>query len=180
MNSSSANSGSASTMSWSAYADNIFSQEKVVFKTNIPLVLSTSLVTAVYSYIGIDGNVNNAVSRALLMALSTFFGASAVNILENNNYITPASNNGRYLEAALIPLFYYFISKRQFAMPEMQSQTLKTGILSSVVAELANPVVAKYYTQYTTSTPATASVSATKSSTGSASAPASQPAVSTK
>lgn len=144
------NSSSASTsVTWSQWGDDIFAQEKIVFKTNIPLVLSTSIITAVYSYFGIDGNTNSAVNRALLMALSTFLGASAVNVLENNNYLMPGTNSARYLEGAMIPMFYYFITKRQFGIPDVQSQTLKTGIISSIAGELANPMVTKYYDQYT-------------------------------
>ena len=143
------NSTSTSNVTWSQWGDDIFAQEKVVFKTNIPLVLSTSIVTAVYSYFGIDGSTNSAINRSLLMALSTFLGASAVNILENNDYLMAGTNSARYLEGAMIPIFYYFITKRQFGIPDVQSQTLKTGIISAVAGELANPMVTKYYDQYT-------------------------------
>ena len=146
----SANSSDNQGESWSQWGNGIFSQEKVVFKSNIPLVLSTSLTCAVYSYTMIDGSTNNAVNRALIMALSTFLGASAVNMLENNGYLGAQGHSARYVEGALIPLIYYGITKRQFELPELTSESLKTGILSSVVGELANPMVTKYYDRWDT------------------------------
>ena len=141
---------SAQSTSWSSYGDNIFDEEKIVFKTNIPLVLSTSVITAVYSYFGIDGSTNNAMNRALLMALSTFIGASSINMLENNGYIDAKTSNGRYLEGALIPVFYYYITKKQFKIPDFNSQALKTGIIASVGGELANPRITMFYDEYQT------------------------------
>jgi hypothetical protein len=131
--------------SWSS---DFIQNEKQVFNNNIPLVISTSLTAAVYSYFGIDGSTNNAINRALLMALSTFVSASVSNMLQNNGYIDPKSMNGTYVEAALIPLSYYAITKRQFQLPDVNSQALKTGIISSVVGSLANPTVTKYYTNW--------------------------------
>ena len=80
-------SSSSSSVSWSVDADNLIDTEKMVFKTNVGLVISTALVTAVYSYFGIDSNVNNAVSRSLLMALSTFISASISDLLQNNGLV---------------------------------------------------------------------------------------------
>ena len=141
-----------SSTSWSSYGDNIFNEEKLVFKTNIPLVLSTSVITAAYSYFGIDGSTNNAMNRALLMALSTFISASSINLLENNGYIDAKTSNGRYLEGALIPMFYYYVTKRQFQLqlPDFNSQALKTGIISSIGGELANPRITMFYDEYQT------------------------------
>lgn len=132
--------------------DTFFSNEKKVIRNNIPLVISTSLVTAIYSYSMIDGNTNNAINRALLMALSTFISASAVNMLENQGYITRYSANIQYVEGAMIPLFYYFLTKKQFKIPDMQSQALKTGVISAVLGELAQPTISNYYNEYDQST----------------------------
>lgn len=142
----------SSAPQWSSWGGDIIQQEKQVFNNNIPLVLSTSAVTALYSYFGIDGSTNNAVNRALLMALSTFVSASVVNVLKNNQYIDPSGNNGMYIEAALIPLSYYYITKKQFQLPDMNSQAIKTGIISSVAGQLANPTVTKYYDNWGTKT----------------------------
>ena len=140
-------SGSASTNGFFG-SNGFFGQEKTVFKTNIGLVLSTAVITAVYSYFGIDMNVNNAINRSLLMALSTFISASAVNMLENNGYLVYGSNNARYIEGALIPVLYYGITKRQFALPDVNSQAIKTGVIAAVVGELANTTVSKYIDKY--------------------------------
>lgn len=164
---------STPSTSWSQWGSNIFSQEKVVFKTNIPLVLSTSLAVAIYSYFGISNDINQMINRALLMALSTFVGASVINVLENNNYLDPTTQSPRYLEAAMIPLVYYMLTKRQFQIPEMQSQTLTAGIVGSVAGELANPTVTEYYDKYMSASSGAAPTS------GSTSSP-SQPANTTK
>ena len=147
---------SSAPSQWSA--SNIFDQEKKVFKNNIPLVLSTSVVTAVYSYAMIEKNVNNAISRALLMALSTFLSASAINLLEVNDYISDVSGSSmstaRSVEFPLTALIYYYITKKQFALPDFNSQALKTGFLASAIGELATPTVSKYYAEWdVTATP---------------------------
>jgi hypothetical protein len=129
--------------SWGQWSDNIFDEEKKVFNDNVPLVISTALATAIYSYSMIDGSTNNAINRALLMALSTFVSASAVNMLEKNGYV--GNNNRQYVEGSLIPLCYYYITKKQFQLPDMQSQAIKTGVISAVVGVLANPTVTSYY-----------------------------------
>lgn len=147
--------------SWGQYSDNIFDEEKKVFKDNVPLVISTALTTAIYSYSMIDGSTNNAVNRALLMALSTFLSASAVNMLENNGYV--GVSNRQYVEGALIPLCYYYVTKKQFKLPDMQSQAIKTGVISAVVGEFANPTVARYYNNWEQPAPASESASAPSS-----------------
>jgi len=138
----------ASHPSWGQWSDNIFDQEKVVFKDNVPLVISTALSAAIYSYTMIDGNTNNAINRALIMALSSFVGASAVNMLQNNGYLDASGNNRKYLEGAIIPVVYYYITRRQFQLPDLQSQAIKTGVISTVIGELANPTVASYYNNW--------------------------------
>ena len=158
------NSSSSTTSSWSADASNLFQDEKQVFKTNVGLVLSTSVVTGVYSYFGIDGNTNNAINRMLLMALSTFISASIVNLLENNDYLDSTGMNARYVEASMIPIFYYGISKKQFAIPDINSQAVKTGVIASVVGELASTTAQKYVAPYLSTASTTGTVTATKSS----------------
>lgn len=134
--------------SWSASADNFIDTEKTVFKSNIGLVISTSLITAIYSYWGIDGDVNNAVNRSLLMALSTFISASITDLLQNNGYITAGSNNAKYLEGGMIPFLYYGISKKQFSIPDFNSQAIKTGVIASVLGELSSNKMQTYVQQY--------------------------------
>jgi hypothetical protein len=141
---------SGSNETWGQWSDDIFQQEKKVARDHIPLVLSTSLATAIYSYTMIDKSTNNAINRALLMALSTFLGASAVNMLQNNQYLDTSGNTPMYVEAAMIPLFYYFITKKQFQIPDVNSQALKTGVIASVVGQLANPTVTSYYNSWGT------------------------------
>lgn len=151
-------SSSSSSTSWSVSVDNIFSQEKVVFKTNVGLVVSTAAITALYSYFGIDSNTENAINRSLLMALSTFISASAVNLLENNGYLTAAGTNARMVEGALIPVLYYGITKKQFSIPDMNSQAVKTGVIAAVIGEMSNATVTKYIDQYETTASAASSV----------------------
>jgi len=139
------NAGPSSGQSWSS---DIFSQEKKVFRNNIPLVISTTLATAIYSYTMIDKSTNNAINRALIMALSTFISASVVNMLEDNDYLDKASATPRYVEGALIPLVYYFVTKQQFQLPDLQSQAIKTGVIAAVIGEFANPTVTQYYDKW--------------------------------
>lgn len=132
-------------LSWDQWSDNLYGQEKVVWRNNIPLVLSTSLATAAYSYFGIDGNTNNALNRSLLMALSTFAAASVTDYLRTSNIIQPVGNQVMYTDAALIPLLYYFITKRQFQLPDVNSQAIKTGVIASIAGQLSKNTVATYY-----------------------------------
>jgi hypothetical protein len=148
-------------LTWSQWGDNVYRRETVVFKSQVPLAISTALTTAIYSYTMIDGSTNNAINRALLMSLSTFVGGSLVNILENNNYISSTNMDGRYVEAALIPLVYYYINQQQFQLPDLQSQAIKTGVIASVVGEFASPTVSSYYDTWNTPS----SVSATSPAT---------------
>lgn len=155
-------SSSSNSVSWSVTADNFIDTEKAVFKSNLGLVLSTSFIALAYSYFGIDKNVSNAVNRALLMALSTFISASAVDLLANNGYIVPNSNNAKYLEGGMIPFLYYGISTRQFALPDVNSQAIKTGVISAVLGELGSAQMQNYVNGYMV--PAKAGAGSSKSS----------------
>ena len=142
--------------------DNFIDVEKVVFKNSLPLVLACSLSASVYSYFMINPDINVAINRALVMALSAFFASSLGNMLEMHGYLDPKSNTSMYVEAGLIPVVYYMITNRQFRLPDTQSQVLKTGIISTILAELATPTVGKYVAQWSgngTGTPAKATLS---------------------
>lgn len=128
-------------------------QETSVIKSHVPLAISTSLTTAIYSYSMIDGSMSNAINRALFMALSTFLSASAVYLLENYNYVTKYSVSSQYAEGALIPAIYYLITKRQLQLPDMDSQVVKTGVISAVVGEFSKTYLEKKYLQYEYNTP---------------------------
>jgi hypothetical protein len=103
-----------------------------------------SLATGVYSYTMIDGNPNNAVNRALLMALSTLLGASVIDVLQNNDYIDSSGNMPVVAETAVIPLIYFWITNRQFKLPELRSEVLKTGGVAAITGAIATPYVKAY------------------------------------
>lgn len=118
-------------------------REESIARRNVPLVIATASTCLLYSYFGIDRNMNNAINRSLLMALSTFLGASVTSYAKT--YFDLEGNSPMYLEAATIPLIYYYVSKRQFQLPDLDSQAIKTGVISSIVGEISTPMATKYY-----------------------------------
>ena len=133
---------------WSQWGSIQYKNETAVLKSHIPLVIATSLTTAIYSYSMIDGSSSNAMNRALLMALSTFLSGSVTNMLLLNNYIDNSGMTPQYVEGGMIPLMYYWISKGRFQLPDLQSQAIKTGVISSVVGELSRNHIDAYYNNY--------------------------------
>ena len=138
----------SSNQSWSQWSQVQYTNEKAVLKSHIPLVIATSMTTAIYSYSMIDGSSSNAMNRALLMALSTFLSGSVTNMLLLNNYIDNTGMTPQYVEGGMIPLVYYWISKGRFQLPDLQSQAIKTGVISSVVGELSRNHIDAYYNNY--------------------------------
>ncbi len=136
------------SQSWSQWSSIQYSNEKAVLKSHIPLVIATSMTTAIYSYSMIDGSSSNAMNRALLMALSTFLSGSVTNMLLLNNYIDNSGMTPQYVEGGMIPLMYYYITKQRFQLPDLQSQAIKTGIIASVVGELSRNKIDSYYNNY--------------------------------
>ena len=139
---------SSNSQSWSQWGSIQYKNETAVLKSHIPLVIATSMTTAIYSYSMIDGSSSNAMNRALLMALSTFLSGSVTNMLLLNNYIDNTGMTPQYVEGGLIPLMYYWISKGRFQLPDLQSQAIKTGVISSVVGELSRNHIDAYYNTY--------------------------------
>lgn len=142
------NPSSSTSQTWSQWGSVQYSNEQAVLKSHIPLVISTSLTTAIYSYSMIDGSSSNAINRALLMSLSTFLAGSVTNMFLLNNYISNTGNTPQIVEGALIPLVYYYITKQRFQLPDLQSQAIKTGVVASVVGELSRNKVDSYYNNY--------------------------------
>ena len=136
------------SQSWSQWGSVQYKNETAVLKSHIPLVIATSMTTAIYSYSMIDGSSSNAMNRALLMALSTFLSGSVTNMLLLNNYIDNTGMTPQYVEGGMIPLVYYWISKGRFQLPDLQSQAIKTGVISSVVGELSRNKIDAYYNNY--------------------------------
>lgn len=132
---------------WKNWTTDFFDEEKVVFKTNLPLVLTSSLITGVYSYFVLKRPINGCVNRALLMALSTFLGASAVDLLQNQGLVDKTGNASMAIGTLTVPLIYFWVNSRQFKMPEVNSESLKTGFISAITAQLATPFVSKYMDQ---------------------------------
>ena len=97
------NPSSSTSQTWSQWGSVQYSNEQAVLKSHIPLVISTSLTTAIYSYSMIDGSSSNAINRALLMSLSTFLAGSVTNMFLLNNYISNTGNTPQIVEGALIP-----------------------------------------------------------------------------
>ena len=138
-------------VSWtvgSGSVDNFIDVEKQVWKNSLPLVLASALCAGVYSYFMINRDIDTAINRALTMALSTFFASSLGNMLEMHGYLDPKNGSTMYVEAGLIPVFYYLITKRQLKFPDAQSEVLKTGVISMVLAELATPTVTRYVSNW--------------------------------
>ena len=133
---------------WSQWGSIQYSNESAVLKSHIPLVISTSLTTAIYSYSMIDGSGSNAMNRALLMALSTFLAGSVTNMLILNNVVSNKSMDAQYVEGGLIPLMYYYITKQRFQLPDLDSQAIKTGVIASVIGELSRNKVDAYYNNF--------------------------------
>jgi hypothetical protein len=133
--------GSAWTMPWS---DSFTERETQVWKNNLPLVISTSLSTAIYSYSMIDKSTNNAINRGLLMALSTFLGVSLVDLLEVNNLVDTSGNAPMIAEVVAVPLIYYYINRQQFQLPDLQSQAIKTAAISAIAGQLVAPYLQSY------------------------------------
>lgn len=129
------------TMPWS---DSFIKQEETLWKNNLPLVLATSITTGIYSYTMIDKSTNNAVNRGLLMALSTFLGITTVDLFEANNLIDTSGNMPMVAETIVVPLIYYYINRRQFQFPDLQSQAITTAGISSVLGQLLAPHVDKW------------------------------------
>ncbi len=138
----------SNSQSWSQWGSIQYKNETAVLKSHIPLVIATSMTTAIYSYSMIDGSGSNAMNRALLMALSTFLSGSVTNMLLLNNYIDNSGMTPQYVEGGMIPLVYYWISKGRFQLPDLQSQAIKTGVISSVVGELSRNKIDAYYNNY--------------------------------
>ncbi len=129
---------------WGSWTDELIEQEQVVWRNNLPLAVVSSLVAGAYSYYMIDGNANNAVNRGLLMTLSTLLGASVVDVLQNNGYLDTSGNMPMAVEAVAVPLIYFWINNKQFKLPDLQSQVIKTGFIASVAGQLATPYVRDY------------------------------------
>ena len=125
-------------------SDNFVDQEKMVFKRNIPLLISTGLTAAALSYFTIDKNVNNAVTRGLYMAVIAFLGASVVQVLEDNDYLDSTTNAPRYVEVLATGLIYYYIRRRTFGVPDINSPALRTGMLAALVGQLTTPMMTKW------------------------------------
>ncbi len=136
------------SQSWSQWSSTQYKNETAVLKSHIPLVIATSMTTAIYSYSMIDGSGSNAMNRALLMALSTFLSGSVTNMLLLNNYIDNSGMTPQYVEGGMIPLMYYWITKQRFQLPDLQSQAIKTGVIASVVGELSRNKIDAYYNNY--------------------------------
>ena len=156
---------SAQSQTWSQWSSTQYNNEKAVFRSHIPLVISTSVATAIYSYSMIDGNSSNAFNRALLMSLSTFIAGSATNMLLLNNIISDTGNNLQLVEGGLIPLVYYYITKQRFQLPDLQSQAIKTGVVASVIGELSRNSVDSYYNNYMMPTKQEGNITVTQNST---------------
>ena len=118
--------------------------KKLTWKSNLPLAVTTSVITGVYSYTMIDKSTNNAVNRALLMTLSTLLGASVVDVLASNGYLDSSGNGPMAMETVTVPLIYYWINNRQFKLPDTQSDVLKAGFVSSIAGQLLTPYVQDY------------------------------------
>ena len=125
-------------------SDNFVDQEKMVFKRNIPLLISTGLTAAALSYFTIDKNVNNAVTRGLYMAVIAFLGASVVQVLEDNDYLDSTTNAPRYVEVLATGLIYYYTRRRTFGVPDINSPALRTGMLAALVGQLTTPMMTKW------------------------------------
>ena len=125
-------------------SDNFVDQEKMVFKRNIPLLISTGLTAAALSYFTIDKNVNNAVTRGLYMAVIAFLGASVVQVLEDNDYLDSTTNAPRYVEVLATGLIYYYARRGTFDVPSINSPALRTGMLAALVGQLTTPMMTKW------------------------------------
>ena len=125
-------------------SDNFVDQEKMVFKRNIPLLISTGLTAAALSYFTIDKNVNNAVTRGLYMAVIAFLGASVVQVLEDNDYLDSTTNAPRYVEVLATGLIYYYARRGTFDVPSINSPALRTGMIAALVGQLTTPMMTKW------------------------------------
>ena len=125
-------------------SDNFVDQEKMVFKRNIPLLISTGLSASVISYFTIDKNVNTAVSKGLCMAVIAFLGASVVQVLEDNDYLDSTTNAPRYVEVLATGLIYYYARRGTFDVPSINSPALRTGMLAALVGQLTTPMMTKW------------------------------------
>ena len=162
--SSTSNNGTPASWSVSGSFDNFIDVEKVVFKNNLPLVLACALSASAYSYFMINPNINSAINRAVFMSLSAFFASSIGNMLEMHGYLDPKTSTSTYVEAGLIPVLYYMITTKQFQVPDTQSQVLKTGIIATILAELATPMVGQYVSKW--QAPSSPSLVSSKASKG--------------
>lgn len=144
MKDSSSDCAKTTPQSWSNWTEGFVDEEKAVFKRNLPLVITSSVVTAVYTYTMIRKDVNDSIQHGLLMALATFLGISLVDLLQYQNVVNADGNTPKVIEAVTIPIIYYWINRRQFGLPDLQSEIIITGLISSVSAQLITPFVTDY------------------------------------
>ena len=129
---------------WLSWGDGFIEQEKIIWRNTLPLAVTTSVITALYSYYMIDQSTNNAVNRALLMSLATLLGATLVDVATKNAYLDASGNAPMIAETAVVPLLYFWITKRQFQLPELEGQVVKTAAIAIVAGQLVAPQVERY------------------------------------
>jgi hypothetical protein len=146
------NQSNSNDSNWLSWGDGFIEQEKKVWKNNLPLAITTSIATAVYSYTMIDKSTNNAINRGLLMTLSSLLGATVVDVASRNGYLDADGNGPMVAETLVVPLLYYWVNKRQFQFPDLESQVIKTAVIGSIAGQLLTPQVTKYLNSMTSET----------------------------
>lgn len=113
-------------------------------KINYPRYILTGAFAGLYTYSMADPDY---LMKAVLMTGADFLGDSLSQALDMAGITNSTSSDAmmKFNRGALAVLSNYYLNKRQLRLPDLNSNALKTGVISVVASELSYPYLKDKY-----------------------------------